>query len=106
MARNIEEGVENAMELAIIAQKQAMEKLIPGTEEADTRSVLKAIWDPSCLTVQKQMDEVEAKLEELMPDVDIPSGKDIIQDISESRRANRATEAGHWQSLRESRSCP
>ena len=53
MGRIIKEGVENAMELAIITLKQAMEKFIPGTEEADTGSILKAIWDPSCLAVQK-----------------------------------------------------
>ena len=40
MARNIKEGVENAMEPAILALKQAMEKVIPGMQK-------KWIPDPS-----------------------------------------------------------
>ena len=80
MAKNIKEGMENAMEVAITALKQAMEKVIPGTEEAVTGSILKAIWDPTCLAIQRQTEEVEAKLEELMPDEDIPESKNIIQD--------------------------
>ena len=35
MVKNIEEGMENAMEVANTALKQAMEKVIPGAEEAE-----------------------------------------------------------------------
>ena len=81
MAKNIEKGMESAMEVVITALKEAMEKVVPGVE-ADTGAILKSIQDPTCLAIQRQMEEVEAKLEELMPDEDIPEGKSIIENIS------------------------
>ena len=83
MAKIIKKGMENTMEVAIMALKQAMEKVILGIEEADTGTILKAIRDPPCLAIQRQTEEVEAKLEELMSDEDIPEGKSIIENISE-----------------------
>ena len=59
MAREIREGIPNAMKNAITALKQAIGKMIPGTDEADIRAVLKAVFDPTCLAIQKQMEETE-----------------------------------------------
>ena len=39
--------------------------------------------DPACLAIQKQTEEIEEKLEELMPEIDIPSGEDVIEKIDE-----------------------
>ena len=83
MATNIEKGRANAMELAITSLKLAVVKQIPGAEEADTGCVLRAIQDPSCLAVRKLTEEVEAKLEEIILESDIISGKEIIRDIDE-----------------------
>ena len=82
MRENIEKGMGNAMEKAIMALKREMEKIIPGIDKADTEAILRAIRD-TCLTIQKQTEEIEAKLEELMPDEDIPEGENIIEDIDE-----------------------
>ena len=83
MVTNVEEGTANAMELAITALKLAKIKQIPGTEEADTRCILRVIWDPSFLAARKPTEEVEAKLEEIVPESDIISGEEIIRDIDE-----------------------
>ena len=52
-------------------------------EEADTGCILRAIWDPSCLAMRKQTEEIEAKLEEILPESDIISSEEIIRDIDE-----------------------
>ena len=83
METNVVEGTVNAMELAITALKLAMIKQIPGADEVDTRCILRAIWDPSCLAMRKQTEEIETKLEEILPKSDIISGKEIIRHIDE-----------------------
>ena len=83
MAREIREGIPNAMENAITALKQVIGKIIPGTDEANIRVVLKAAHDLTSLAVQKQMEEIEEKLEELMPEMDIPSDKEVMGRIDE-----------------------
>ena len=60
-----------------------MGKIPPGTEEADTGAVLKAMCAPTCLAIQRQTEEAEEKLEELMPEVDIPRGEEVISRIDE-----------------------
>lgn len=60
-----------------------MEWLILGIDKADAEAILKAVRDPTCLTIQKQTEEIEAKLEELIPDEDILEGGNIIEDIDE-----------------------
>ena len=81
MAKNIEGHVANTMELAIMGLKTEIVKHIPSTEEADTGSILKSIWDPSCLAMREQVEEVLAKLEEVLPDSDTASGKEVIESI-------------------------
>lgn len=71
------------MENAIKSLKQAIEKTLPGTEEADITAVLKAVHDPTCLAIQRHTEEAEEKLEELMPEVDIPGGEEVISRIEE-----------------------
>ena len=65
MATNIEDCIANMMELAIMKLKTEIIKQIPGVEEVDTGSILKSIWDPSCLAMREQTEEVIAKLEEV-----------------------------------------
>ena len=83
MATNIEDHIANAMELAIMDLKIEIVKQIPSTEEADTVSILKSIQDPSCLAVREQMEEVIAKLEEILPESNTTSGKEVIESIDE-----------------------
>ena len=83
MATNIEGRITNAMELAIMDLKTEIVKQIPSAEEADTVSILKSIWDPSCLAVREQTEEVIAKLEEVLPESDTTSGKEVIESIDE-----------------------
>ena len=81
MATNIEECVANAMELAITDLKVQVVKQVPSVEEADAIGILKSIWDPSCLAVREQTKEVVAKLEEIWPESDTTSGKEVLEDI-------------------------
>ena len=97
MATNIEEGTVNAMELAITDLKLAMIKQIPGAEEADTRCILRAMRDPSCLAVRKQTKEIEAKLEEILPESDIISGEEIIRDIDEVEPLTKEQRQDIWE---------
>ena len=69
------------MELAITDLKVEVVKQIPGAEEADAIGILKSIWDPSCLAMREQTEEVVAKLEEILPESDPTSGKEVIEDI-------------------------
>ena len=71
------------MELAVIDLKTQITNNIPGTEEVDPNRILKTIRDPSCLILREQTEEVREKLEEIVPDSDIPSGKDVIKDIED-----------------------
>ena len=88
LAKNIQDNVGNAMELAIIDLKTQITKYIPGTEEVNTNGILNTICDPSCLILREQMEEVREKLEEIVPDSDIPSGRDIIKDIEDMGTLN------------------
>ena len=83
LAKNIQDNIGNAMELAIIDLKTQITNYIPGTEEVDPNGILNTIRDPSCLILREQTEEVREKLEEIVPDSDIPSGKDIIKDIED-----------------------
>ena len=69
------------MELAVKDLKTQIADHIPGAEEVDPNGILNTIHDPSCLILRKSTEEAREKLEEVDPDSDIPSGKDIIQDI-------------------------
>ena len=82
IATNIEDCVTKAMELAIIDLKTEIVKQIPGTEEVDTRSILKLIQDPSCLAMREQTEEVIAKLKEVLPESDTTSSKEVIESMT------------------------
>ena len=69
------------MELAVKDLKTQIAVHIPSAEEVDPIGILNTIRDPSCLILRKPTEEAREKLEEVDPDSDIPSGKDIIQDI-------------------------
>ena len=71
------------MELAVIDLKAQITNHISGVEEVDPKGILNTIRDPSCLILREPMEEVREKLEEIVLDSDIPSGKDIIQDIED-----------------------
>ena len=81
LAKNIQDNIGNAMELAVKDLKTQIADHIPGAEEVDPNGILNTIRDPSCLILRKSTEEAREKLEEVDPDSDIPSGKDIIQDI-------------------------
>ena len=81
LAKNIQDNISNAMELAVKDLKTQIADHIPGAEEVDPNGILNTIRDPSCLILRKFTEEAREKLEEVHPDSDIPSGKDIIQDI-------------------------
>ena len=83
MATNIEEWIANAMELAITDLKVEVVKQIPVVEEADTIGILKSIRDPSCLAMREQTEEVVAKLEGILPELDTTSGKEVMEAIDE-----------------------
>ena len=83
LAKNIKNNIANAMELAIIDLKTHITKHITGTEEVDAGGILKTIRDPTCLTLREQTEEVREKLEEILPDSEIPSGRDIIKNIDD-----------------------
>ena len=81
LAKNIQGSIGNAMELVVKDLKTQIADHIPGAEEVDANGILSTIRDPSCLILRKSTEEAREKLEEVDLDSDIPSGKDIIQDI-------------------------
>ena len=83
LAKNIQDNIGNAMELAVIDLKAQITNHISGAEEVDPKGILNTIRDPSCLILREPTEEVREKLEEIVPDSDIPSGKDILQDIED-----------------------
>ena len=54
-----------------------------GAEEVDTASILKTIWDPSCLVLREQTEDVMEKLEELQPHSETASRGEIIKTIED-----------------------
>ena len=88
LAKNIQDNIGNAMELAVIDLKTQITNNIPGAEDVDPKGVLNTIRDPSCLILREPTEEVREKLEEIVLDSDIPSGKDIIQDIKDMGTLN------------------
>ena len=71
------------MELAIIDLRAEIMKHITGTEEVDTGSILKTIRDPTCLALREQTEDIIEKLEEILPDSETASGRDIIKTIDD-----------------------
>ena len=88
LAKNIQDNIGNAMELAVIDLKAQITNHISGVEEVDPKGILNTIRDPFCLILRELMEEVREKLEEIILDPDIPSGKDIIQDIEDMGTLN------------------
>ena len=83
LAKNIENNIANALELAIIDLRAVITKHITGTEEVDAGSIFKTIWDPSCLALREQTEDVMEKLEELLPDSETASRGEIIKTIED-----------------------
>ena len=83
MAANIENSVANTMELAIIDLRAEIVKQITGAEEVDTGTILKSIWDPTCLALREQTEEVITKPEEILPESETASGGDVIKSIDD-----------------------
>ena len=67
----------------MIYLRAVITKHIMGAEEVDTGSILKTIWDPSCLALREETEDVREKLEELLPDSEIASGGEIIRTIDD-----------------------
>ena len=88
LAKNIRDNIGNTMELAVTDLKTHITNYISGTEEVDTNGLLKTIRDPTCLILREQTEEVRKKLEEILPDSDIPSGRDIIRNIDDVEALN------------------
>ena len=81
LSKNIQGNVGNAMELAIKDLINRIADHIPSAEEVDPVGILNTIRDTSCLILRNPTEEAREKMEEVDPDSDIPSGKDIVQDI-------------------------
>ena len=81
LAKNINDNIGNAMELEVNDLTAHITNHIPSAAEVDPKGILSSIRDPSCLILRDQTEEVRQKLEEIIPESDIPRGKDIIQDI-------------------------
>ena len=76
------------MELAVKELINRIADHIPSTEEVDPVGILNTIRDPSCLILRNPTEEAGEKLEEVDPDADIPSAKDIVQDIEKMGTLN------------------
>ena len=81
MAREVQKEVPEVMVNAIKSFKQAIGKVLPGTEEANTTAVLKAVCDPTCLAICPHTEDTEEKLEELMLEENILEGEEVISRI-------------------------
>ena len=81
LSKNIQDNVGNAMELAVKDLINRIAGHIPSAEEIDPVGILNTIRDTSCLILRNPTEEAREKMEEVDPDSDIPSGKDIVQDI-------------------------
>ena len=83
MAKNIENNIANALELAIIDLRTVIMKHITSAEDMDTGTILKTIRDPTCLALGEQTEAIIEKLEEILPDLEIASGGDILKAIDD-----------------------
>ena len=81
LSKNIQDNVGNTMELAVKDLINRIADQIPNAEEIDPVGILNTIRDTSCLILRNPTEEAREKMEEVDPDSDIPSGKDIVQDI-------------------------
>ena len=88
LAKNIQDNIGNAMELAAIDLTAHITNHIPSVAEVDPKGLLNTIHDPSCLILREQTEEVREKLEEIILESDIPRGKDIMQDIEDMGTLN------------------
>ena len=55
--------------------------VMPSREEADPMIVLGVVRNPTCMAICPCTEENQQKLEDLMPLVEIPKGKNIVSDI-------------------------
>ena len=88
LAKNIQDNVGNAMELAVKELINRIADHIPSTEEVDPVGILNTIRDPSCLILRNPTEEAIEKLEEVDPDADIPRGEDMVQEIEKMGTLN------------------
>ena len=82
-ASSIEDKEADAMKLAICNCKEAMVAMVPGMEEANPDTVLKAVKDQCGLTLCPRTEDRECLLEKMILEEDIPSVSDVIQGMEE-----------------------
>ena len=73
MGTEIKEEAQDAMKKAIVAYKLEIEKLIQGMDKADADAVWRSIKDKVGFCIYPPTEEIENRLECLIPDEEIPS---------------------------------
>ena len=73
-----EEEVKEVMKGTLECFKEVITKIIPTMAEANMMAILRATIDPRCMALRPPTEDTEQILEEIMPDVEIPSGSNII----------------------------
>ena len=82
LTKSIQEGAtENIMRKTVICFRHALKTLAPVMEEANVDIVLAAIKDASCMALMPCTEDQDERLEEIMPEEDLPSGSDITAQV-------------------------
>ena len=84
LEEDIREGVtENTMRKMIIRFRKAIIKITPSMEEENADTVLNSLKDITCTALMPQTEERDERLEEIMPEEELPSASDIIMQAQE-----------------------
>ena len=80
----IREGAtENIMRKMIVWFRKAIIKITPSMEEANADTVLNSIKDIARMALMPQTEERDERLEEIVPEEDLPSASDIVAQAQE-----------------------
>ena len=82
LANSIQEGAtENIMRKMVIHFRHILKMLASIMEEANIDIVLAAIKDTSCMALMPHTEDWDERLEEIMPEEDLPSGSEIMAQV-------------------------
>ena len=79
--------------------KWEMEWIIPGIDKADMETILKAVRDPTCLTIQKQTRRYRSQIRRTDPRWRHNRRQKYHRGHRWNRRVNATTETRYWWSL-------
>ena len=82
--KSVREGVaEDIMKKTIEWFRRAIIDIAPKMEEVNVSMVLNSIKDTSCMVLMPQTEDCDERLEEIIPEEDLPSGSKVVTQAEE-----------------------